>query len=150
MNIKDIINSNLITCDKDATLNEVSIKMKNYGIGFIPISDDKKVIGVITDRDIIINALANNENKSTKIIDYINKNIITAPYNSSIEDVLQIMSQKKIKRILIEDNKKIIGVISLSDIINSDYKNDSLINTLKNIYTIKKKEINVEIDEFYL
>ena len=60
MNIKDIMSSNLITCDKDATLNDVSIKMKNYDIGFIPISDEKKIIGVITDRDIVVNALANN------------------------------------------------------------------------------------------
>ena len=45
MNIKDIMSSNLITCDKDATLNDVSIKMKNYDIGFIPISDEKKIIG---------------------------------------------------------------------------------------------------------
>ena len=44
MNIKDIMSSNLITCDKDATLNDVSIKMKNYDIGFIPISDEKKII----------------------------------------------------------------------------------------------------------
>ena len=75
MNIKDIMSSNLITCDKDATLNDVSIKMKNYDIGFIPISDEKKIIGVITDRDIVVNALANNESENAKVIDYINKNI---------------------------------------------------------------------------
>ena len=150
MNIKDIISSNLITCDKDATLNDVSIKMKNYDIGFIPISDEKKIIGVITDRDIVVNALANNESENAKVIDYINKNIITVPYNSDIVDVLKVMSQNKIKRVLVESDKKIKGVISLSDIINSNYEEKVLIDTLKNIYAIKQKENNAEIDEFYL
>ena len=150
MNIKDIMSSNLITCDKDATLNDVSIKMKIYDIGFIPISDEKKIIGVITDRDIVVNALVNNESENAKVIDYINKNIITVPYNSDIVDVLKVMSQNKIKRVLVESEKKIKGVISLSDIINSNYEERVLIDTLKNIYAIKQKENNAEIDEFYL
>ena len=82
--------------------------------------------------------------------DYINKNIITVPYNSDIVDVLKVMSQNKVKRVLVENEKKIKGVISLSDIINSNYEERVLIDTLKNIYAIKQKENNAEIDEFYL
>lgn len=152
MNIKEIMSKNIITCSKDDSLLKASNLMKKNDIGFLPISDNKKIIGVITDRDIVIKALSNKEDYSNPINDYINKNIITIDVNSNIQDTLKTMGDNKIKRLIVKENNKVVGIISLSDIINSKYNESVLFDTLKSIYTITDKNNNetIEIDEFYL
>lgn len=149
MKAKDIMNDSLIVVDIDADIYEVSNKMKENDIGFIPVFDNKKIIGVITDRDIVVKVISN---KDTKIKNYISKNIITCNIDDNIETILFKLSENKIKRILVEDNKKVIGVISLSDILNIDYDNYDKLISIQSIWTITTNDQsrNLEVDEFYL
>lgn len=148
--IDKIMSKDLIIGDINNTIFDIATLMKKYDIGFIPIAEKNKIKGVITDRDIVVKCLANNENNIIK--DYINKKVISLPVYSSINDVLNVMKQEKVKRIIINDNKKIVGIISISDIINNANYDEDLIKTLKCIYKIKKNNDNysTEIDEFYL
>lgn len=150
MRIKEIVNKNLIVGDIDSSIIQISNIMKKNNIGFLPISNNNKIIGVITDRDIVINCISNNCNTDDKIEGYINKNIIHIDCNREINDALNIMAKEKIKRILVSDKDKIIGVLSLSDIIKYDEKN--VLETIKSVWEIKDNINNIEptIDEFYL
>lgn len=147
MKIKDIMSKNIISCKSNSTINDISKLMKKYNIGFIPIIDDK-LIGVITDRDIVIKCIFNND---SNIKSYINRNIITIEENKNIEDALKLMSTSKIKRLIVTKEKEIVGILSLSDILNTNLDN-IIINTVKSIYEIKDNKLNnnPEIDEFYL
>lgn len=148
--IKDIINKHIIFSSINSSIKDISKLMNEYNIGFIPIVDNDKYIGVVTDRDIaLILPLINNVNNSIK--SYVKNNIILIDYNSSIDDALELMGKYKVKRLLVSDKDKIIGVISLSDILNYS-KNDNILNTYKEIFYIKdnKKNIDAEIDSFYL
>lgn len=148
--IKDIINKHIIFSSINSSIKDISKLMNEYNIGFIPIVDNDKYIGVVTDRDIaLILPLINNVNDSIK--SYVKNNIILIDYNSSIDDALELMGKYKVKRLLVSDKNKIIGVISLSDILNYS-KNDNILNTYKEIFYIKdnKKNIDAEIDSFYL
>ena len=130
--MENIISYNLITNKNTDKIFEVANNMLKNNIGFIPIEKDKKIIGVITDRDIAIRIVANKIDLNQKIEDYITKNIVCINKNNSIEEVKKIMIQNKIKRLLVEDNNKIIGVISLSDIILklNDLECSNLIKTI--------------------
>ena len=148
--IKDIINKHIIFSSINSSIKDISKLMNEYNIGFIPIVDNDKYIGVVTDRDIaLILPLINNVNDSIK--SYVKNNIILIDYNSSIDVALELMGKYKVKRLLVSDKDKIIGVISLSDILNYS-KNDNILNTYKEIFYIKdnKKNIDAEIDSFYL
>lgn len=148
--IKDIINKHIIFSSINSSIKDISKLMNEHNIGFIPIVDNDKYIGVVTDRDIaLILPLINNVNDSIK--SYVKNNIILIDYTSSIDDALELMGKYKIKRLLVSDKDKIIGVISLSDILNYS-KNDNILNTYKEIFYIKdnKKYIDAEIDSFYL
>ena len=148
--IKDIINKHIIFSSINSSIKDISKLMNEHNIGFIPIVDNNKYIGVVTDRDIaLILPLINNVNDSIK--SYVKNNIILIDYTSSIDDALELMGKYKVKRLLVSDKDKIIGVISLSDILNYS-KNDNILNTYKEIFYIKdnKKYIDAEIDSFYL
>lgn len=150
MNLVDIMSKKIIVGNKDDNIVKIADIMKKYDIGFIPIVDNKKIIGVITDRDITTKAVSNND-INNHISNYMTKNIISISSNSSISDALNTMKKNKIKRILISDNKKIIGVISISDILNCNI-NDQLLNSIKEIWEISPNihKYETEIDEFYL
>ena len=139
---------NIIVGNINDNIPKICNIMKQYDIGFLPIASKNKIVGVITDRDIVIKIINNNDEKST-ISNYMNKEIITIDKNNTIEEVLNIMGEKKIKRILITDKKKIIGIISISDLLG---QSKNILNTIEKIFKIgpNKHHYETEIDEFYL
>lgn len=151
MKVKDIMNKNVIVANKDDKVYEVAKKMQKYNIGFIPVVDNSKLIGVITDRDIVVNCVSNNNDKNEIVENYINKNIISINLDSEINEALALMTNNKIKRLIVSDNKKIVGIISLADILATNL-DDEILNTIKCIWTIKdnEKDKDAEIDDFYL
>ncbi len=152
MKVKDIMSKNLIICSSDINVINISNIMKKYNIGFIPIEKNKKIIGVITDRDIVINIISNKVNNNSSIESYVNSNIIHIEENSSIDECLNIMKENKVKRLIIVNKEKIVGVISLSDILNCYDDLDKVTEVAKVIWSTTKSEDNykTEIDEFYL
>jgi len=150
MRIKEIFQRGIIHIDADTSIYDAANVMKKHNIGFLPVLKDDKIIGVITDRDIVINAVANNCDCDKSIEDYINKNIIKIDYNRELSDALDLMTTHKIKRILVVDGEKFIGVLSLSDIIQKDEK--GVLKAIKTIWKIEDKDRlkDAEIDEFYL
>lgn len=147
MKIKDIMSKNIISCKLDSTIYDVAKLMKKYNIGFIPIIDNG-LKGVITDRDIVIKCIYN---KDINIKSYINNNVISIDEDKDINNALKIMSKYKIKRLIVTKEKEIVGILSLSDILNYNNSNE-IINTIKSIYELKDNYINNnnEIDDFYL
>lgn len=148
-NIK--VSTHPIVCYETESIYEVAKKMKQYDIGFIPVANKKKqIIGVMTDRDIVTRALSNQEKKSCKIQDYMTKHVYSIEKDKKITDAIEKMKKEKVTRLLVTDQKKLVGIISLFDLMKE--KNAKLIfDVLKDI---KRKEtivqIDTKIDDFYL
>jgi len=141
---------NIISGSKDNSIKDISILMKDNNIGFIPIKDDNEFIGVITDRDICL-ALPTINNVNDSIKSYITNNIIYIDVNSDIDAALKTMGTNKVKRLLVKEKDNIIGILSLSDILNYT-NNKNIISTYKTIFYIHDNNHSsiAEIDEFYL
>ena len=152
MKIKDIMSKDIIVGKITDNVLEISKKMKENDIGFIPILDKDDVVGVVTDRDIVINSLANNGKNEDLIEDYMTKNVVFVDINESLENTIEKMKENKIKRIIVSNKGKMVGIISISDFINSKLNNNELINSIKHIWNINKidNKEEPEIDEFYL
>lgn len=150
MKVKEIMTQNVIAASIKDDIYTLAKKMKKYNIGFLPIYNNEKIIGILTDRDIGVEILANKNLKN--IESYIKRNIITISKDDDVKEAIQKMKEFKIKRLLVTDNKKVVGILSVSDLIEcEDLKND----IYSMIQTIFKKEILLkekcaEIDSFYL
>lgn len=146
----DIMSRDLVILSENTSINEVAQTMKEKDIGFIPISLEDKITGVITDRDIVCNAVSNND-INNKVKEYMTRNIIKVNENDNVSKILSTMRKNKIKRVLVEnDDKKLVGIVSFSDILNNN--EFEIMNTMKEIWTIKRNsdEYRTEIDDFYL
>lgn len=151
MKIKEIMQKKVIRANHTDDIFKVACMMKKYQIGFLPIEKEKKIIGVITDRDLVIKFLATSHNKEKTIEHYMNPSIITVEEEAEIKDALAIMRKEKIKRLLVTHQKQIVGMLSFSDIL-SHYKEEGVLETLQSIFTIEvpSSPLLSEIDSFYL
>lgn len=144
------MSSNIIYSNCDSSFKDISKLMKDNNIGFIPIKKDNEYIGVITDRDICL-AISTLNNINDSIKSYITNNIVYIDLNDSIDCALKVMSKFKVKRLLVKDKNNIIGVLSLSDILNN-FDEIKIIDTCKKIFYLHDNtgSKNTEIDNFYL
>ncbi len=148
MKIKDIMSKNLITCELDDNILFVSNLMKVWDVGFILIMDNNELYGVVTDRDLVCDMASG----LSPIKSYANQNVITIEEDKGVIEALKLMKKHKIKRLVITKNKKISGVLSLSDILNSDMDNELILDTIKTIYAINRNQnyFNPDVDDFPL
>lgn len=148
--IKDIMSKKIIFSNIDSSIKDVSNLMKKNNIGFIPVKDNNKYVGVITDRDICL-SIPTLKSINDSIKSYISNNIVSIEVNDTIRNALKLMGKYKVKRLLVKEKDNTVGVLSLSDILNYTNSNN-LIDTYKNIFYIKdnRKEFTSEVDEFYL
>ncbi len=130
---RNIMSSSLITISPNCTIKQSCKIMKEHNIGFLPVVENDNILGVITDRDIILRIEGENF-----LNDKVCKYMTPAPLQfvmeeTSISDVIFTMSNYKIRRVLVLDNDNLLsGVISLKDIVLNS--SDS-INNIGNIFT---------------
>ena len=148
--IKDIMNKNIVSGEINDSVSKISELMKDNNIGFIPIKDNEEYFGVVTDRDIAL-IIPYLKNKDDCIKPYISNGIITIDSSNSFHDALNLMSKEKIKRLLVKDGNSIVGVVTLSDILNN-YESNKIIKTYKSIFYIhdNDSELLSDVSDFYL
>lgn len=157
MNIKEIMTKSIIYADINNTIDDIANLMKTYDIGFIPIKDNGQFVGVITDRDIVIKAINNNDKLDQPIKEFITSNIISIDISKSLEDAVKLMSDYQIRRLMVKNKDKFVGIISLSDILSIKHDFD-ILKYISKIFMPNDKMIfqndidlpQAEIDEFEL
>ncbi|MGO5066710.1 MULTISPECIES: CBS domain-containing protein [unclassified Clostridium] len=116
MKVMDVMTQNVATVNRNDSVEKAAELMNEYNVGSIPICDNNKVVGVITDRDIALRSVAKGSNSNIKVGDIMTSNPVVANKDMDIHDAVRIMSERQIRRLPVEDNENIIGIVSLGDI----------------------------------
>ena len=115
--VKDIMTRDVDYCTAEDNIYEAALKMKKDNVGMIPVvNQDRTLMGVITDRDIVIRCVAEKKPNSTKITDAISENLVTGQPDMSIDDIEELMASEQIRRIPIVENNQLVGIVSLGDL----------------------------------
>lgn len=152
MKLRDIMTKRLVTKDAQTPIWEVARIMDEFDIGFVPITEGNKIVGVITDRDITVKCIKENFDNSKKVEEFMTKSLVTVNIDAQVSDVFRTMAKHKIKRVLVEEDRLIVGVIAISDIITHYDLMSELLPTLRTIWSIDKnhEDTNVDISQFEL
>lgn len=152
MNLENVMSKDLVVVNINDTIGDVAQKMKTYDVGFVPVEQNKHIVGVITDRDIVVKGIANHAEASAKVETYMTKNVFHIDQSDDLIRALELMTKEKIKRLVINNQDKIVGILSWSDLIQSDLPPETIMENLKKLWEIKENEKipEAEIDEFYL
>ena len=122
MKVKDCMCGEVCWVKPDTKIYEVAKIMEQNHIGCVPVCDDKNcVVGIITDRDIILRSIACDKDvKTTNASEIMTCNVCTCNQNDDIYDVENKMATNQIRRIPVIENNKIIGMLTFGDLVHYD------------------------------
>ncbi|MDN7242054.1 CBS domain-containing protein [Planococcus sp. N028] len=125
MKVSEIMTPDVDTCSPQATIQEVATRMRDLDVGSIPIAENDSLIGIVTDRDIVVRAIADQLSLDRPISEILSSDPVTGKIDMSVEDAANLMSQHQIRRLPIVENDKLVGIVSLGDIAVKDESYDN-------------------------
>ena len=128
--VTKLSNRQCFTLTAKDTLKTASRKLQEHNVGVMPVLNekDKTIIGIISERD-LAQHIFRDEFKSDLLVDKImTKNIISCSLNNSVTELMEMISSYKIRHILIIEKKKLLGIVSIGDVVNhiiEQYKDEN-------------------------
>jgi CBS domain-containing protein len=115
--IQDVMTSNPTTCPHTASLVDAAKKMRDEGIGNVVVTNGDKPCGIVTDRDIVVKAVADGKNPAdTTLDDVCAHQLVSVSPGDSLDKAVGIMRDKAIRRVAVMDGGKLTGMVSLGDL----------------------------------
>lgn len=101
----------------DESICEVARVMKDHNIGTLPVGENDRLIGMISDRDITIRAVAAMHGPDTKIRDVMSKSVLYCFEDDDVQDVAENMGRQQVRRLpVLNRDKRLVGIVALADI----------------------------------
>jgi CBS domain-containing protein len=118
MKIQDIMTAPVETLSPESTLDEAARKMRDYNVGGLPLCDGGRLVGFITDRDIVIHATAEGlDPREVEVRDIGKRSVIYCHDTDELSDAARIMEVNQVRRLVVLDrDKKLVGIVSLGDL----------------------------------
>ncbi|WP_423793288.1 cyclic nucleotide-binding/CBS domain-containing protein [Methanocaldococcus indicus] len=139
--VYEVMSFPVITVSKDMSVYDVANILKEKNIGAVVVVEDNKPIGIITERDIVREVVANNlKPKDVLVEDVMRKKVITIEHNKSINDAAKIMAKYNVKRLPVVKDGELVGIITQSDIVKISPKLLEIVIEYANIMEPPKVE----------
>jgi len=117
MQISEVMTANPQVAKPSDTIADVARRMDKVDTGAIPVVEDGKILGIITDRDIVLRVVGEQRSFDTKVSEVMTTEVQTCREDASIADVIYQMTDKQVRRILIVDGAdNLTGIVSLGDV----------------------------------
>ncbi|MCD9026547.1 CBS domain-containing protein [Cohnella silvisoli] len=114
--IADIMSDDCVTVTPQDNIYQVAMLMKDHDIGFVPVIEGRKLVGVVTDRDLVIRGYADKLSDSTSVREVLTEDVQTVSSNMSVDEAATIMASSQIRRLPVVDDGQLMGVVSLGDL----------------------------------
>ncbi len=138
MLVKDAMNKKIIVTKPDVTVRDIAKVMTRYRVGSLLVVSNQKLLGIVTELDIIWKIVANDmDPKTTLVQDIMTKKVITIKSDKTLEDATHLMVENEIKKLPVLKNNKLVGIITATDLISVQPK---LIEALAKIMLFEEKK----------
>lgn len=132
--IRDVMTTDVSVCTSNDTLYEAAVKMKEKNVGAVPVCDDNQnLLGMVTDRDLVIRGYAEKHSGSTKIKEAMSDHLHSATPETSLQEASELMAKNQIRRLPVVENGKLIGIVSLGDLSVDNKSNEAAGHALEEI-----------------
>ena len=128
MKIKDCMCDQICYCTPETTIKKVAKKMNENHIGCIPVCNgDDCVVGIITDRDIVLRAIACDKDTNTAISEIMSCDIMCCDCNNDLTEASKLMKEQQVRRIPVTENGKLVGILTLGDLAKNQQINNEFV-----------------------
>ena len=114
--LKDLMSRDVKVVNPDVSIAEAAKQMRDGDFGMLPVGENDRMIGTISDRDITIRAVAEGKGSATKVRDVMSDGVAWAYEDDSVEQAARIMSERQVRRLPVVDrDKRLVGIVALGD-----------------------------------
>ena len=115
--LKDLMIRDVKVISSDMTIGDAAKKMRDGDFGMMPVGEEDRMIGTISDRDIAIRAVAEGKDGRTKVRDVMSEGIIWVYEDDSVEQAATMMSKHQVRRLpVVNRDKRLVGIVALGDV----------------------------------
>jgi CBS domain-containing protein len=116
MTVRDVMTPQPVCCDAHATIGEAAQLMRDQGIGDVLVEQDGRLLGLVTDRDIVIRALAEGRDASTTLDSVCTEDPVTLEPDAPVQQAVELMRSMAIRRVPVVEKGRPVGIVSIGDL----------------------------------
>lgn len=132
--VKDIMSTDVSFCSPEDTVIEAAKRMKEINVGAIPIcSSNRELLGMVTDRDIVIRAVADGTIDNVKVQQVMSNELISVEPGTPVQEASDLMAKHQIRRLPVVERGELTGIIALGDLALEDKSNEAAGRALEEI-----------------
>lgn len=120
MKLHELMTREVRTCAPDAPVADAARIMAELNCGAVPVVKDQRVIGIVTDRDIVLRAVAKWQDGTAKVEQCMTGSVVTASPDMDAHVAADLMAQRQIRRLPVVENDRLVGIVALGDLATVD------------------------------
>jgi CBS domain-containing protein len=115
--VRDLMTESPIAVEPSTTVVEAATSMANEDVGPLPVVQDGRLVGIVTDRDLVVRVLAEGRDAaSTTVGDIASSDLVTVTPDTELQNALDLMSQNQVRRLPVVENDRLVGIVAQADI----------------------------------
>lgn len=116
MKVKDVMTKSVAYINPTSSVTEAAQLMQKHNVGSVPVCDQTGVIGIVTDRDIVVRNVAHGTDpQTTPVKNVMTSQVTTVTPDMDISQVSDLMSRSQVRRLPVVENNKLVGIVALGD-----------------------------------
>ena len=133
MNIREVMTPNPRSVSPNDSIQNAACIMRDEDAGAVPVVDNGRAIGIVTDRDIVVRVVAEGGQLNGLIRDIVTGTLVSATPDMSTREAAQLMSDHQIRRLPVVENDRLVGIVSIGDLAVKEGKDGRIGDTLQHI-----------------
>lgn len=114
---RDIMTSSVRTATRENTLQDVAALMRDGDMGSVPVVEGGRLVGILTDRDIVVRSIADGKDASTGVAEAMTTDIFSVKPDDFVFEAIRLMGDKQVRRVpVVDDVGNLVGIIAMADI----------------------------------
>ena len=114
---REIMTSNVQTATRGMSLSQVAVMMRDGDMGSIPVVEDGKLVGIVTDRDIVVRSIADGKDANSPVADAMTTEIFSVSPDDFVFEAIRLMGDKQVRRVpVVDQSGALAGIIAMADI----------------------------------
>ena len=115
--VRELMTANPTTCEPSTTVVDAARVMASEDVGPVPIVDGGRLVGIVTDRDIVVRVIAEGQDPSSATIgDIASSDLVTVAAETDLEEAERLMAQHQVRRLPVVEGDRLVGIVAQADI----------------------------------
>jgi CBS domain-containing protein len=141
MNIREVMTPNPRSVSPNDSIQNAACIMRDEDAGAVPVVDNGRAVGIVTDRDIVARVVAEGGQLNRPVRDIVSSTLVSATPDMSTREAAELMSEHQIRRLPVVENDRLVGIVSIGDLAVKEGKDGRIGDTLQHISEgVKERE----------